>query len=441
VLSLLVIGSTVQFPAPWAVLPVLSTALVIASFHGAEVRSLFPLTNSAARYFGDTSYTLYLWHWPVSILLLTVLPIGPWYFAVVPAVAFTLSALTYHFYEDPLRKGGWLDTSSGKARRLPTLSPSGCVAVGVVAVTVITLAVLSSWRGAMFNTLGAEHQSYAGLTRALVLKPCFGAPAMVNSQCVLRNPEVPLQPPIDNFVGDSPADPTDASQPRTPRGCFRLDDVALKACTYGYRGKDAVRIALVGDSHGASIIPALLPILTQNKWRLTTYVGISCQWVDPPRHDCVGADAIERDLLGDPYDLVLTTASRYSDSTAADYEKAWAPIAGAGSRIAVLSAVPGVSAESLACLTRVRFGADLTGDCGTPRADALAQPDTLLDAVRRVPGAQLIDLTPYYCNADRCPSVIGNVIVYRDTDGHLTATFARTLASAVELGIHRTLGH
>jgi peptidoglycan/LPS O-acetylase OafA/YrhL len=70
VLSLLVIGSTVQFPAPWAVLPVLSTALVIASFHGVEVRSLFPLTNSAARYFGDTSYTLYLWHWPVSILLL-----------------------------------------------------------------------------------------------------------------------------------------------------------------------------------------------------------------------------------------------------------------------------------------------------------------------------------------------------------------------------------
>jgi hypothetical protein len=439
------IEPTVRFPAPWAALPVLSTALVIASFYGAEVRGAFPLTNSVVRYVGDTSYTLYLWHWPVSILLLTVVPMGPYFYAIVLVLAFTLTALTYHFYEDPLRKADWLlDASSYKARRLPMMSPSGWAGTGVVMVALIVLAVLGSWGADVSNSVGAAGRDHppsnAGQTWALHPDPCFGAPAMVNSRCVLWNPDAPLQPEIDNFTSDSPATPADASQPRTPPGCFRLDDLPLKSCTYGYRGEDAVRIALVGDSHGGSIIPALLPLLMANKWQLTTYVGVACQWVDPPRRDCVGGDTIQRELLAEPYELVLTTASRDSGSTAADYEKAWAPIAAAGSRIAVLSAVPGVNEESLACLTRVGFGADQTGACGTPRADAFAQPDTLLAAVRRIPGAKLIDLTRYYCNADRCPAVIGNVIVYRDTESHLTATFARTLAPAVEEGIRRALG-
>ena len=62
--SLFLFNSTLRFPAPWAAMPILSTALVVVSFHGAEVRWMFPLTNALARYIGDISYTLYLWHWP-----------------------------------------------------------------------------------------------------------------------------------------------------------------------------------------------------------------------------------------------------------------------------------------------------------------------------------------------------------------------------------------
>ena len=61
-------------PAPWAALPVLATALVIVSGHGDEQRRLWPLTNPVSRYLGDISYSLYLWHFPVTVLLLALLP-------------------------------------------------------------------------------------------------------------------------------------------------------------------------------------------------------------------------------------------------------------------------------------------------------------------------------------------------------------------------------
>ena len=56
--SLCLIDETKQFPAPWVALPVASTALVVASFHGGAVRAVPVLTNPVARWFGDTSYTL-----------------------------------------------------------------------------------------------------------------------------------------------------------------------------------------------------------------------------------------------------------------------------------------------------------------------------------------------------------------------------------------------
>lgn len=48
-------------------------------------------------------------------------------------------------------------------------------------------------------------------------------------------------------------------------------------------------------------------------------------------------------------------------------------------------------------------------------------------------GFPYIDLTDEFFRDDRCPAVIGNVIVYRDSPySHTTATFSRTLMAAVE---------
>jgi peptidoglycan/LPS O-acetylase OafA/YrhL len=450
--SMFLIDTTVEWPAPWAALPVLSTALVVASFHGAEVRGMFPLTNPIARYFGDTSYTLYLWHWPVIILLLTVIPRGPLYYGVVLALALGLTAGTYHFYEDPIRKSEWLlDKPAPKRRRMPTLSPSNWAVVGGLMVAVIVVSIL----GIRYDDkLSSASQDDEGLVVELTAPPpaieplvstastivpltaplpgkgpCFGAPAILDANCALRNPDVPLTPSTDTFTKDL----------GTPN-CWTGEHEKLKSCTYGYTGDDAIRIALVGDSHASRVLVALAPYLDAMKWKLTTFVGWGCVLKEASGGSCNEAMAeIRQQLLDHPYDLVLTTSSRKFGGDPAEYAAVWAPIAAAGSRIAVLADNPEVSEESLACLTRPSFGGDKTGDCGTPKAEALATPDPLVAAAGRVPNAKLIDLTQYYCTADRCPSVIGDVIVYRDNGSHITATYFATLAPAIVDGIRRAL--
>ncbi len=67
--------------------------------------------------------------------------------------------------------------------------------------------------------------------------------------------------------------------------------------------------------------------------------------------------------------------------------------------------------------------------------------DPLIAAAKLVPGTKVIDLANYYCSVDRCPSVVGNVIVYRDTQGHITETYAQTLAPAIEDALRHALSH
>lgn len=446
--SLFVITETAHFPAPWAALPVFSTALVIASFHGAEVRGLAPLTNPVARYFGDTSYTLYLWHWPIIVLLLAVMPKGPLFYITALVLALGLTAVTYHFYESPIRESKWLVDQPNRGRRLH-VSPAGWSLVGLAAITAVVFSILSIQynekvdRAQQFDevsvvgvpaptVLPAVNPSRVITPSALPLPgadPCFGAPAMKNASCALRNPDSPLKPSLDDFATNDGGTPV----------CWTEKEQPLKSCTYGYEGADATRIALVGDSHGSRVLVALAPYLEAYKWQLTTYLGWGCVWRSPLDSPCTATMSdIQKSLLERQYDLIVTTAARDASSPEG-FVRAWKPVADRGSRVAVLADNPAVSEESIACLTRVRFGGDKTGECGTPIAEALAQRDPLVSAASRVPAATLIDLTPYYCTEDRCPSVIGNVIVYADVGGHVTATYIRSLAPAIVEGVRQAL--
>jgi hypothetical protein len=147
----------------------------------------------------------------------------------------------------------------------------------------------------------------------------------------------------------------------------------------------------------------------------------------------------ERQLLAHPYDLVIMANVSYGvEQQALRHRAAMEPIAAAGSRILVVADNPVSSEEAIACLTRVSLGGDRTGECGTPRAEAFPKPDTLVEGAHLVPGTTVVDLTPYYCNADRCPAVIGDVIVHSDAT-HITATLSRTLWRPIEDGVRRAL--
>lgn len=418
VASLFLITPATPFPGPWTAVPVLSTALVIAAFVGSPARAVPHLTNPVSQYIGEVSYTMYLWHWPVIILLAAVLPPELPYYLIVIALTLVLTAITYRFYENPIRHSDWLEAYA----RFSPASPKNAAVIGAtIAALVLGSAVLLEISDQKSSSSQANQELIVAADAPTFdeTRRCLGAAALTTEGCVIFDPEKPVYPSIDSFADDS----------QGAYECYRGIGDPLKSCTYGYRGPDAKRIAVVGDSHAAMLLPGLAQHLIQNKWSLTPFVGNGCQWQLRGAGDCSVAvmPQVQQQLLNDKFDVVITTAGRtFGGSDAVnDYVEAWRPVADAGSRILVVADIPAVAAETLACVTRV--GGDVS-ECATPRSVALAEADPLPAAAQQVPGTKVLDMTDSFCDAEKCPAVIGNVIVYRDTAAHMTATYVQSLS-------------
>src|SRR4051794_36455546 len=113
--SVVFTGSTL-FPGYAAALPVVGTAALLAG--GLRPASWGPqrlLSLAPMRSLGDWSYSLYLWHWPALIIAAEAWTSsddpsgqpgsGPlWHRLVIVALVVPLSALSYHFVENPVRR-------------------------------------------------------------------------------------------------------------------------------------------------------------------------------------------------------------------------------------------------------------------------------------------------------------------------------------------------
>lgn len=93
------------FPAPWALLPIGATVLVLAGGAAGDPRHrhLFPLTNPVSVAVGDLSYSLYLWHFPVIVFAAVLLPTREASTWLVLGAIGVLALASYHLVERPFR--------------------------------------------------------------------------------------------------------------------------------------------------------------------------------------------------------------------------------------------------------------------------------------------------------------------------------------------------
>lgn len=105
-----------DFPYPWAMLPALSTAGAIAAMHGRTENVAARILGSRPMlFFGRTSYSFYLWHWPVFVLFRWTTGIEESTHKLMAlTTAFALMLLSYKFVENPVRHSPWVRQASPK---------------------------------------------------------------------------------------------------------------------------------------------------------------------------------------------------------------------------------------------------------------------------------------------------------------------------------------
>ena len=100
-------NSKTTFPGLTALVPVLgAAALIHAGGSGSSLAGRLLQWRPMA-YIGLISYSLYLWHWPLIVLVRYAMgmePITP-YITALLAASLALGSLSYHFIEQPFRRG------------------------------------------------------------------------------------------------------------------------------------------------------------------------------------------------------------------------------------------------------------------------------------------------------------------------------------------------
>jgi peptidoglycan/LPS O-acetylase OafA/YrhL len=429
--SLFVVRSSSGFPAPWALLPTLSTAAVLAAGAGLSARALLPLTNPISQYLGKISYSVYLWHFPVVVLIVAVVPrysVGYWLVGLT--LIFGLSAASFQLIEQPARRGIWFRRRPGS---LPVPSTGWLrYAAACMATALVAGAGLLAVRAIGPTRLVLPAPVLIGHTQDDP-RDCIGAAALdPHHSCSSPNTGNRVAP----LPGELPDDTGGAY------ACYAYLGQPMHPCTYGSRRSDAIRVALIGDSHAAALLAALEPQLKVLNWRVTAFTGRSCGWLLPHLSpQCPGLRLIQRTLLHGHYAVVIATEIRVYTSSVAEHLQAMRPVAATGARIVVVEDDPSVSPASTECVDRITYSA--TGNCGTAASFAYRDPDRLAEAAERIPGARVVRTRRFYCRYDFCPATIGNVLVYRDTAAHVTASYALTLSpylvEAVESVLPRAL--
>jgi SGNH domain (fused to AT3 domains) len=437
--------SRTPFPGWRAAVPVLGAALVIAA-------------NSRMRWYrvpgvqwlGDVSYSVYLWHWPLIVIVpvalgrLTGSPARGRVGSILIVIAtLVLAGLTKLYVEDRFRTPTW------SRRMVPSLA-GGAVGMALV-VTLATSLVVTVHRQER-DDARAVQVALAGSDR------CLGARALEPGNTCPQNdrPLVPSPVLAANDISPAYDKRADGSDCMSHVYAFRL-----VTCQFGDPNGD-VDVALVGNSHAAQWLPALQQIASTRHWRITTYLAMSCTAADLPqafpsaagsaacirwtRHAAAAVARERPDLIvfanrtGHPAAGESSLDASLTKYTAG-FRKSLEEFSASGAPVVVIRDTPipiygGIDSVP-DCLA---LHPDDHAACSGPRSVWLpADPSVAAARSLAGRGVSVADLTSGFCDRTTCWSAIGSVIVYSDGH-HVTHTYSRTLAPRLDAILVKRLG-
>ncbi|MDA0171565.1 SGNH hydrolase domain-containing protein [Solirubrobacter taibaiensis] len=287
--------------------------------------------------------------------------------------------------------------------------------------------VASRWNGGVDQLPEVDARA-----RLFAAPECFGAAARAPGR-TCENPS--LRTVVTPTPDDALLIPNAPCAPYNPVGL-------VYPCYFGVAADRArSTIALLGDSHAEQWRAAIEVVAQSKRWRAISLSRAGCPFNTAGAKRRARAETAEcrrwvgqvRDFLVDHREIhTVFVAARASVDFEGD------PVTGAREalrslpasirRIYVLRATPEAVEPETTCVDRrLRAGATIGSVCAVPRSTALPP-----DPQRRAAGGRvrILDFTPYFCDASKCPSVIGGVLVRKD-GSHLTRAFAGTLGPFV----------
>ena len=445
--SLVLIDSTMSVPAPWAALPVAATACVIAGGVGGPQRHLYPLTNPVSVFIGDISYSLYLWHLPVIVLLPLVLDsTSPWYLAIVFGAILLLSLSSYFVIEDPIRHSplfagegdraqrseAWMRWRDTYAKRF-VQATFGALGFGLVAL-VITGTLIHN--GARFGTAAVSANASQQAESAVELRKELVAQlaAAASAESWPTN----LSPSLDQAIADT-------STTNPANNCFAPGNTPdVSSCTWGSQSAPH-HMYLVGDSIALAYAPAFKAIAEQSggQWQITTIGLYGCRFTSQLVHnDGAGVmdacqqrkdDVAARIAADSPQVVVIANAFTLGNSESGTPLSVADLTSGAGSEAArygsahiVYLAPPPTGADLGQCYTKV----------STPQSCNVSVSQTWSDfaaatkAVAKKGGDHYVSSLEFSCVDNICPAFAGTLPIRYDSV-HLVPAYAEHIAPLI----------
>ncbi len=438
------LGSHTPYPGTAALLPVLGTTLVIGG--GSVTGSLGPgrvLCRPAMRAIGRVSYSWYLWHWPVLVLMPPLLgePAGLPGRLAATVVSAGFAVITMYLVEHPGRFAAALRRSAKASLTLAAVASGATACACALLLTVITVPVGHGAAAphATIAALPATDPTADPLDAAVQQAFAQVREAVVESAGPRAVPSN-LTPPLGEVSTDKAA--------VFVNGCMRSWlDIGQDECAAGDTASPTT-VALIGDSHAAMWDPAFQQIAERRRWRLETLAKVTCPLQDLPiispylgrrYSECEQwrGQIIERLRAERPKLVVLSMSRRYhADFSFASYDPAWidtlkqtvTELHGIGAVVLVLGPVADPQQLVPSCLSTHLDNASV---CAPPRNVAANEDGIAAErAATNAGGGHYADLTDLFCTPDRCPVIVGNTVVFRD-DNHLTAQYAQLLAPAI----------
>jgi len=421
--------NSTPYPGSLVAIPVVGAALIIAGGVRAPTRGVEVLLGLVPfRALGKLSYSLYLWHWPILILVAehdgATVPRFPQSLGWV-VIAVAASTATYFLVENPVRH-------SARLRRLQWTS----VALGI-ALAGATVGVVTAENGIGLGAgAGVAHRSHVAPRGTASLAAVV---RLVARSSHIRKVPADLSPPVA----------TAALQPVSnlgapPARCYpvlRLEQ--LPRCTFGDRSGRFTAV-LYGDSHAGMWFPDIKAIATRDHWRLIVMVGHGCalSWYPEPVPGPYGegqhcnelhrfaVQAIERIRPN----LVIVAQAIDGRVSPAQWQRG---LADQLARIKALHAAEVVIGNEPfgpgpSCLAE---HPDAVQSCSIPVLNKNTPYEDAEQTAAAREGADYIDVTPWFCTTV-CSSVIGRFDVFFNF-GHVAIGYAHflegVLAHALDL--------